>query len=395
MDDERTEKWRKDIDQLAECLPKKHKNLFHKTQSKAFHNKIGRLRKNLHTFDDIEVLVNITKIVASARDAHTSVIFPARSFLPLKFYWFEEGIFIVASTPGQVNLVNCRLEGVNGMPVDEAVSRLRKVVSYENESFLKSQLPNYLSVAEVLYGLEIIDETSQVELDLRGADGEAFRVAVPTVSIKEFNAISADDSEDPGKLPLYRRNADRKYWSHLIEEHKTLYFNYNSCREMDDLTLADFTEGIIGMLEGSAVERLVIDLRNNLGGNSTLLEPFIEKLEKCGKINKEGALYVIIGRDTFSSALLNAYAIKNNTKAVLVGEPSGGKPNCYGEVESFRLDNSKVQICYSSKYYKLIKNDRVMSLFPDVEMPVTFRDYIEKRDPCMEYILQIAANGKK
>jgi hypothetical protein len=394
MDDERIDKWRKDIDQLAECLPEKHINLFYRTRSIAFHNKIERLQKNLHMFDDIEILVNITKIVASARDAHTSVIFPARSFLPFKFYWFEEGIFVVASTPGYGDLVNCRLERVNGMPVDEAVNRLRKVVSYENESFLKSQLPNYLSVAEVLYGLEIIDETSRVELDLSGADGYAFKAVVPTVSIREFNAISADANQDAKNLPLYRRNADRKYWSYLIEEHKTLYFNYNSCREMDDLTLTDFTEGVIGMVEGAEVECLIIDLRNNLGGNSTLLEPFIGWLEKCDKINKEGAIYVIIGRDTFSSALLNAYAIKNKTKAVLVGEPSGGKPNCYGEVEFFKLGNSKVEICYSSKYYKVIKNDRVLSLFPDVERLVTFRDYIEKRDPCLEYILQEAEKAR-
>jgi len=163
---------------------------------------------------------------------------------------------------------------------------------------------------------------------------------------------------------------------------------------MVDLTIADFTKGIIGMIEGAEVECLIIDMRNNLGGNSTLLEPFIEWLGKCDKINKENALYVIIGRDTFSSALLNAYAIKNKTKAVLVGEPSGGKPNCYGEVESFKLENSKVEICYSSKYYKLIKNDKVMSLFPEVEKVVTFRDYIEKRDPCLEYILQAAAIRK-
>lgn len=394
MDDVRMEKWRKDIDQLAECLPEKHKNLFYKTQNKAFYNKIDRLKKNLQMFDDIEILVNIAEIVASARDAHTSVIFPARSFLPFNFYWFEEGIFILASTPDHDALVNCKVEAVNGMPIDEVVSRLRKVVSYENESFLKSQLPHYLSVAEVLYGLEIADETDQVELDLRGADGDKFRVAVPAVSIKEFYDISADAGADFEKIPLYRRNEDRKYWSYLIEESKTLYFNYSSCREMEDLTIADFTEGIISMIEGTAVECLIIDMRNNLGGNSTLLEPFIEWLGKSDKINKEGSLYVIIGRDTFSSALLNAYAIKTKTKAVLVGEPSGGKPNCYGEVESFKLDNSKVEICYSSKYYKLIKNDRILSLFPDVERLVTFKDYMEKRDPCLEYILQETEKGR-
>lgn len=269
------------------------------------------------------------------------------------------------------------------------------MISFENESFLKSQLPHYLSSAEVLYGLEILDETGRAELDLSREGGEKFRFVVPTVSIKEFYGITEDAHADFEKLPLYRRNAGRKYWSCLVEGTKTLYFNYSSCREMDDLTLADFTEGIIRMIEGGSVECLVIDLRNNLGGNSTLLEPFIGWLEKCDKMKMEGALYVIIGRDTFSSALLNAYAIINKTKAVLVGEPSGGKPNCYGEVESFKLDNSRVEICYSSKYYKLIKDDRVMSLYPDVKTVLTFKHYVENRDPCMEYILHAAAENKE
>lgn len=121
MDDVRIEKWRKDIDQLAEHLPEKHKNLFYRTRNKAFYNKIDRLKKKLHLLDDIEILVDITKIVASARDAHTSVIFPARSFLPFKFYWFGEGVFILASTPGHRDLVNCRVEGIGGMPIDEVV----------------------------------------------------------------------------------------------------------------------------------------------------------------------------------------------------------------------------------------------------------------------------------
>jgi hypothetical protein len=72
-----------------------------------------------------------------------------------------------------------------------------------------------------------------------------------------------------------------------------------------------------------------------------------------------------------------------------VGEPSGGKPNCYGEVQRVTLKHSGFTMIYSTVYYHLIEDDFMPSLFPDVEKELTMQDYIDNRDPCMEYILKI------
>ncbi len=59
-----------------------------------------------------------------------------------------------------------------------------------------------------------------------------------------------------------------------------------------------------------------------------------------GGIDQRGKIFVVIGRRTFSSGLLNAHDLAARTRAILIGEPTGGKPNSYGEVESFTLPRS-------------------------------------------------------
>jgi len=136
------------------------------------------------------------------------------------------------------------------------------------------------------------------------------------------------------------------------------------------------------------VESLIIDLRNNFGGNSSLLTPFMNYVKRCDKINRKNKLFVIIGRETFSSALLNAYFLKENTSAIFLGEPTGGKPNCYGELERLTLKNSGLTVCYSTKYYKIIEDDSLPSLLPDVNIALTIQNYVNNEDPCLEYIIK-------
>lgn len=79
-------------------------------------------------------------------------------------------------------------------------------------------------------------------------------------------------------------------------------------------------------------------------------------------------------------------ALKENTNAILYGEPTGGKPNGYGEVRRFTLPNSKLIINYSTKYFESkIEND---SLMPDHVIEPSISDYINGIDPVMEEILK-------
>jgi len=60
---------------------------------------------------------------------------------------------------------------------------------------------------------------------------------------------------------------------------------------------------------------------------------------------------------------------------MLIGEPTGGKPNCYGEILRFNLPNSKFNVSYSTRYYKVIEDDSVDALYPDKIVEETIDDF--------------------
>ncbi|HEY8908930.1 MAG TPA: peptidase S41 [Desulfosporosinus sp.] len=385
------EKWLEDLDSLYYELPKRHKNLYFSLSKADFSESILALKRNLPRLEDSEIKVQISKIIASVGDAHTSINMSVYYLCPLEFYWFTDGIYAVNTSEADKALLYKRLTHIDGMEIEKVIETLSTIISHENESFLKSLLPKYLPAIELLYGLKIAQSFEGLTFTFQDENGKPHDCFVKSYPFKEsLDKLHLNKIKIPeNKLPFYRRNADQNYWQEYIEPAKTIYFNYRACREMERESVQDFGNKLMLFIETSPVEKLVIDLRNNTGGNSSLLDPFIQTLQKCIKINQAGHLFVILGRDTFSSALLNVYALKNNTNAILVGEPSGGKPNCYGEVQRFTLKNSGFVVCYSTKYYKVIEDDLMPSLFPDVEKGLTVQNYIDNEDPCLNHILTI------
>lgn len=390
MTNQWVDKWAEDLEQLKLELPKRHKNLFFYQNKRTFYNKIKKLKGDLNNYDYYMMIARIAEIVSSFRDAHTMLIIPVTRFLPFEFYWFAEGIYIVNAFERYKECVNCKVTHINGISISDVIQRIASIVSHENDSFLKSQLPKYNSASDVLYSLEIIDDFAQVEITVEGFNKEIRNIVVGSERAnKRQIEIINEDVDSKCNIPLYRKNCDKNFWSYFIESNNTLYFSYNSCSDMKGISVKSFCADLIDFINRKDVRKLVIDLRKNLGGNSTLLEPFIRDLRNCKKLNQESGIFVILGRDTFSSALLNAYSLKNKTAAVFIGEATGGKPNCYGEVQYFELKNSKLKIRYSTEYYKIIKDDKQLSFFPDISFEVTFEDYMSNKDPCMEYILNL------
>ncbi len=390
MNKDREIKWKEDIEYLSKELTKRHKNLFFQISKEMFEKYIEVLKCNLQYFDDYEICIEISKIIASIKDAHTSVALPIRFLLPFQCYWFFDGIYITDVIEEYKDILYGKIIAINGMNIEKVIYRLSSIISYENNSFLKSQLPKYLPAIELLYGLEILDEINSVEITIEYKDSTKKNVQIKSLylseaqeklSAKSFNSLNSEE------LPLYRRNTKQHYWFNYIKEEKIIYFKYNRCKDMQTESVISFGKGIIELINKNPIHKVIIDLRNNFGGNSTLLDTFIQDLSKCEKINKKGGIFVIVGRESFSSALLNIFSLKENTNAIFVGEESGGKPNCYGEVERFKLKNSGLNICYSTKYYELISDENPYAFIPDIKIDLTIDDYIKNEDPCLAYIL--------
>lgn len=386
----RNKKWLEDINKLAYELPKKHKSLFFHKSEKEFYNDIEDLKKYVKYYDDYEMQIRLAMLVASFMDAHTSLKPIVKWILPFELYCFSSGIYVTAALKEYKKAEHCKIISINNVDIDEIIEKLKLMISHENEWHLKSQLPKYLQAMDLLYGLEVIDEVDYVDIDFQDIEGNVKRLTVKTFSIRDVNEsfkLNNSNLSENDELPIYRKNADRYYWFEYIKSFKILYFKYNACRNMENETVPQFTDELISFIKTNTIEKLVIDIRNNFGGNSTLLDPFINSISELKNLNHKGKLFVIIGQETFSSAVLNAISLKEKTNAIFLGEPTGGKPNCYGEVERFKLDNCGIEISFSTEYYKTIEDDELLAFMPDVHIDISIEDYIEKKDPCLEYLL--------
>jgi len=163
-------------------------------------------------------------------------------------------------------------------------------------------------------------------------------------------------------------------------------------RFRDGLFITNVTED--RKIDQTPGARLVVDLRNNGGGDSGIFEPLLNGLKARPAFRQKGALFVVIGRQTFSSAVLNAVELKRDTAAVFVGEPTGGKPNHFGEVRTVKLPGTGLDLSYSTKYFKESSVD-TPSLDPDLRVDLTIADLRAKRDPVMAAILATKTGARQ
>jgi len=164
MNSNRNTRWIEDVNLLSSELPQKHKNLFFQKSKEDFFKEIASLKANIESLNDYEIKLQIAKIVASIRDAHTSVPLQVNLFLPLELYWFSDGIYVISTLPQYNDLLYCKIIKVNNIVIEEVITILASIISYENETYLKSQLPKFLPAIELLYDLGLVNYIDSLEL---------------------------------------------------------------------------------------------------------------------------------------------------------------------------------------------------------------------------------------
>ena len=378
---DRDTRWMNDITYLEETLPKVHKNLYFHLSEQEFHQQLEELKKKVPVYSDEQIEIALSVILAGIGDTHTGSGIGSEYRYPLELHWFAEDIYITGTSKEYQELLDARIITLNGQKIEEAANTLRPILAGVNESWFKTQIVYYLLIPGVLkyFGLSNADE---IELGVEQKNGQRQAVKLKPVSYKDYVA-----AEQPAvSVPLYRSHPDENYWYEYLKDEKVIYLNYSSCSQIRDKPFEIFNKEFWDFVQSHEVNKLVIDIRENRGGISTILEPLIKEV-KNSSFNQPGKLYVIIGKDTFSSAILNAISLKKETKAYFVGEATGGEPNHYGEVKQFKLPNSEITVRYSTKYFHWLDQD-VNTLEPDKVIEETFAAYREGTDPMLEWIVK-------
>jgi C-terminal processing protease CtpA/Prc len=192
--------------------------------------------------------------------------------------------------------------------------------------------------------------------------------------------------------PFYRKHPDAWYWYEYLPDMQTVYIQYSRCRNDPKKSFKDFAKGLFRFVDGlraaQRIERVIVDLRFNSGGDSSVIDPLVEGLQARTQLSDKGRLYVLISRSTFSSGMMAAVRLREDLDAILLGEGSGSPPNEYGEVKSFSLPNSKIEIQYTTKYFRLLENSDPPTLEPDVAIQRSTTDFLQGRDQILDTALQ-------
>jgi hypothetical protein len=137
------------------------------------------------------------------------------------------------------------------------------------------------------------------------------------------------------------------------------------------------------------VDKLIIDLRWNNGGDTTLTPPILATLLGNTQLMQPGRFFVITsGYRTYSAAQNMASMLWRYTPAIFVGDTTGSSPNFIGEDVPQELPYSKLEVSISDLYWQGgWPTDYHQWVPPLLYTPRVFADYGQNRDPAMEAIL--------
>ncbi|WP_300603794.1 S41 family peptidase [Niabella sp.] len=360
-----------DLEYLKNELPKKHKNLFAKISEKEFNIRVKNIEDKSNDLTDESFEIELYKLIKEIGDEHTSIVPVYKTIYPLNFGFFKEGIFITNTDSLHAHLLYKKLGGINGTKTEGIIKNFKKIAQDDNQSYFKNRFQYFIKCPGILKGLSITSSDSMASVIL---DNKKYLIT----------SMPIDNFSPKNTSKLLRFSNYDNYWYQLINDGNVLYFNYQACSEQEGKPFDIFNKELFNFIESKKPQKIVIDLRNNGGGNSAILEPFLNKL-KDNYLNKKGSLYVLIGKNTFSSAVMNAVELKRNYNSILVGgEPTGGNVNHYGEVRGFQLPNSKITVGYSTQYWENWKGYKG-PLLPDIKIEYSIYNFRNNIDEAIEY----------
>lgn len=361
-----------DLEFLKTELPKNHKNLFFNISEKDFNKKIQEIEKKSNSLNNNNFEIELYKLIKEIGDEHTRIEPLYEDIFPLHFDFFKEGIFVTETDSANSDLLYKKLNGIEKQNTKMIIRNFNSIIKNDNSSYFSVYFQKFINNPKVLNGLNItksIDETDYI------LDGNKIHIT----TIPKENYVSKNENN------LLKYSRKDNYWYQFLNDEKVLYFNYQSCSEEQNYSFKSFCDKLFNEIENKKPEKIIIDLRNNEGGNSGILDPFLEKL-KNNDLNKKGSLFVLIGKHTFSSALMNAVDLKRNYHSILIGESTSGNVNHYGESRGFRLPNSKIIVGYSTKYWETWKGYKG-ALIPDIAIEYSIYNFKNNIDKAIDYVL--------
>nr|WP_298929354.1 hypothetical protein [uncultured Allomuricauda sp.] len=402
-----TTQWQEDLRFLQSTINEDYSFLFVKTTKAVFNSEVETLYKNIPNLQEHEIIVGMSRIISLFKYGHTDISLRQKPFefhyLPFNLYAYNDGIYLQGVHKDYAKTLGTKVLEINKIPIDKALELIYPAVNSENDQYFKAFGINYLGMLEVLHAQGITTTLqNSVKLTLE-KDGKTFE--------QEFNALPKGkrvprkyshifqdenwlEARDQTNTPLYLKNLDKIYFFEYLPEEKTVYVRHSQIQDDPEENTPSFYARVFDFIENNEVEKLILDVRLNGGGNNYKNKTVVTGIIETKKINQKGKLFVITGRRTFSACQNLVNELDNYTNATFVGEPSSENINFYGDARPVALPNSKIPVYLSYAWWQDKPAwENADATVPNIAVDMSFEQYRSNEDPVLDAALTFSGTG--
>ncbi|MCP3984173.1 MAG: tetratricopeptide repeat protein [bacterium] len=394
---------------LVDTIRERHPNPYRHASPAEWERRAADAIARADTLSAVGYYAEVRELAGLVADVHTSA-YPRRGSsilnhsLPLRFWHFEDGLFVCAAAPDQAYLVGARVTAIHDIPIDEAWSTVVNMMSTENEFMsrymaqIHLQFPDYLralglgdSDVEVTWTFDLANGSRQT-LTLAATETDGYLGALGTSIGFDAPEGWIQGHEGAGPPPRWLARKNERYWMEVIEGSDAAFLQFNIPRN-HGLPWREFLDRAFRTIhERDDVQRLVVDLRHNEGGWAYMAHELTHAIVSSPKINRPGHLYVLTSRITQSAGVTIAAKLDVETQAIFVGEGGGAHPNFYNGPLGNHAPNALPGTDIVFRVSTVLEQnsdplDHRCFIAPDIPVGMRYADYAGGRDPVLEAAL--------
>jgi hypothetical protein len=377
----RVEQWRQDLDYFVKEVSTKHREPYHFIDKAGFDKAATSLRERIASMKDYEVVVGLQQLAALIGDGHTFInTSDLYARFPLEVFWFGNDLRVIRAAPEYKQALGAKIIEIGSFSIDEVKSKLEHLIPRgENEWHVLNSSAEQIMKVEPLAALGVLPDLGPADFAFEDDSNRRFALRIRPVPGTQDD--SGEQAKEPIPLPFQHR--ELPFWFTYLPDSKTIYVDFRSYDKLEE-----HTGRLWEFIARNPVQRLVVDMRWNGGGNYTKgREYLIYKLAFMPALNRIGHLFVISGRKTFSAGMTNVTDFRRETEAILVGEPTGARPNGYQENHWFTLPFSKLRASCASLKYRFQPLAELEAVFPDQRIDPDWPLFSMGEDAALRWIL--------
>lgn len=422
-------------------IEKKHPLLYFYTSKKKIDNCFDSLYQQINgPMTEIDFMKLLTPVIALIQDGHNNItpsetalakIRNYKYLLPLELKFINKRLFVIQDfSSSDLSLTGLEITSINSVSSQEMFLKFLSNMARDGNNYQ--------------YPIANINQSFRYYFHTHFGFTNEYLITYRTKENKE-NSCSiigkSLDSIQKEKLKRYTK-ADEISTSglkfNIIDSIQTAVLNIKTFSPLKSnrrfkKEISNYFEDI----KNRNVSNLIIDLRDNGGGNPNLVkfilqhlfdQPF-EQATECRIVKKsrkdifsertkkrwypwygigyfksknnnfKGSIYVLVNEGTFSAGVIFASVLKKYNRAVFIGNETGGNPIImagYLMKTSWKLPNTKIQVSPGTlcTIYDDLNLNLGRGLIPNYRIHTTAEDLISNHDRTLHYAIKLIRESK-